>query len=199
MKKFLKLEAKPTTLKLSRTKYIQEGAITLTANNILFSYFPNCKCCCNGKLIHKASGWQYHNTQYNKGVEKLKSESDCVEFIKSMWKLSILFKIVLDKNQQILANFASQQVLDSSKKLTKKIESAGILSSVLWKHCNKNDDPSSCKTVGRSNLYKSQFPQKIDELFNDYSVKHINHADKVIIDEIWEPKSAFNPVRIAFE
>ena len=73
MKTFLKLEAK-LALKLSRTKYIQEGAITLTANNILFSYFPIYKCCCNGKLIHKASSRQCHNTQYNKGVAKIKSE-----------------------------------------------------------------------------------------------------------------------------
>ena len=99
----------------------------------------------------------------------------------------------------MLADLASQQILETNKKLPKKIKSADTLSSELWKRCNKNDDSLSCKTVGVPNLSKCKYHQRIDELLNDYTIKRLNHTDKVIIDKIWEPKNVFNPVRIAFE
>ena len=127
---FLKLKMKPT-LTLSRTKYIREGAITLTVNSILCSYLASCKCCCQRKPFNKLSRQQNHDRLYDKGVTKLNLELDCVEFIKSKRKLNLLTKVILNESQQMLANFASDQILDTSKKLPKKIDSGDTLSSAL--------------------------------------------------------------------
>ena len=89
---------------------------------------PSYKCCRNTKLIRNISRKHNHNKLYDTGVTKLNSELDCIEFVQTIRKLKILGKIILDENQQMLANLTSQQILETNKKLPKKIKSADTLS-----------------------------------------------------------------------
>ena len=63
-----------------------------------------------------------------------------------------MVKIILDENQQLLTNFASEQVLDANIKQSKKIDSTDTLSSTSWKHCNKNENGVPCMEADEPNL-----------------------------------------------
>ena len=106
---------------------------------------------------------------------------------------------MLDENQQMLADFASEHVIDLNERIPEKRKLKQVLASTDCKDCNVNEKFISCRTIGDASKGKCKHHQKVDEMFDYYMVKHLDPTDNAIIDEIWESTSIPNTVRIGFE
>ena len=70
-------------------------------------------------MIKRFNKQQRYNSLYKSGLIKMNQEFDCLEFIRSMRKLKLMAKVILDENKQILADFASQKILDRNERVSK--------------------------------------------------------------------------------
>ena len=83
----------------------------------------------------------------------------------------MLSKIILDKNQKLLADFATQRVIDYSQKISGNLPFKEQFSSKDWDDCNRNSYSVSCLPIDESYVAKCKHHTKIDEVFNHYEYR----------------------------
>ena len=146
------------------------------------------------------------NKIFKNGMNMINSEIDCVDIIASIRKLKLITKVLLNENQQFLAEFGSQSVLNASENL---LESNIFTSEAKLKRRRLPKPKSSCQTwsfessksIKVGTRTKWEHHKHIDLLINSLSESRLSSIDKTLIkfissipqksDEVTVPKESF--------